>query len=234
MSSYINDIFTPYIKTDIHTIFELGSYNLTDAIHLYNYYKCPVYAFECDKDSLKYCKQTIQTMTHEQRANIHLIESAVCINDGPVTFKSIDIKKYVNKQCSSMLQLDFTNRNLDDPDYGRESNVQQESIVEGIRLDTFMSNNNIYTIDLLCMDLQGYEIMALMSLKNKLENVRYIITECQIRSTYVNGTDWKVLYNFLNDNGFDYVCSDKFLDNIPEDDGSKFCEFNSLFKNRNI
>jgi FkbM family methyltransferase len=233
MSSYINDVFTPFIQKDIRIIFELGSYTLSDAVHLYNYYKCPVYAFECDEGSLKLCKQTIQTMTNEQHNNIHLIESAVCINDGPVTFKSIDTTKYVNIQCSSMLQLDFSKRSKDDSDYGK-SNVQKDITVPGIRLDTFMINKNIYNIDLLCMDLQGYELMALMSLNDKIKNVKYIITECQMKSTYINGTDWNILYNFLKDKGFDYVRSDKYLDDIPEDDGSAFNEFNALFKNRNM
>ena len=68
---------------------------------------------------------------------------------------------------SSMLKIDFSLRNKDDPDYNRE-NPQKEIIVNGIRLDTFINENNINNIDLLCMDLQGYELNALKSLGNHL------------------------------------------------------------------
>jgi FkbM family methyltransferase len=61
---------------------------------------------------------------------------------------------------SSMLKIDFTKRNIDDADYNRE-NPQFEINVEGTRLDTFLENNNIQNIDLLCIDLEGYELNAL-------------------------------------------------------------------------
>ena len=44
--------------------------------------------------------------------------------------------------ASSMLKIDFSVRNKDDPDYNRE-NPQKEIIVDGIRLDTFIDENYI-------------------------------------------------------------------------------------------
>ena len=32
--------------------------------------------------------------------------------------------------------------------------------MKGIRLDTFITKNNIQNVDLLCIDLQGYELNA--------------------------------------------------------------------------
>ena len=50
-----------------------------------------------------------------------------------------------------------------------------------------MTNNNIENIDILCIDLQGYELNALKSIGDKLHNIKYIITRCSIESTYING-----------------------------------------------
>lgn len=228
MGSYLDSNFTSHIKKDtVHTIVELGSRDLHDAVQLYNTYTCPVYAFECNKDCLDVCHQTMNTMTAEQRTHIYLIESAVSVQDGPVSFYPCDLSTYNNMGASSMLKLDFTNRDPSDTDYGR-SNVQTTITVPGVRLDTFMVEKSLKCIDLLCMDLQGYELMALMSLGEQLKNVKYIITECQMKSTYKEGVDWLVLYEFLKTRGFKYVCSDKFRERMPANSG-KFCEFNALF-----
>jgi FkbM family methyltransferase len=56
--------------------------------------------------------------------------------------------------------------------------------IKGTRMDTFMREQNcISTVDLLCIDLQGYELNALKSFGQRLHDVKYIITECSIQST---------------------------------------------------
>jgi FkbM family methyltransferase len=231
MSTYLDSQFTQFIPSDsIHTIFELGSRDLHDAVKLYDYYKSPIYAFECSEDCLKVCRQTQATMTDEQRRNIYLIDSAVSITNGPVIFYPFDLSQYNNMGASSMLKIDFTKRETSDGDYGR-TNPQKEITVPGIRIDTFITNNNINTVDLVCMDLQGYELMALMSFGQKLNNVKYIITECQIKSTYNNGVDWNDLNAFLTYHGFTLVTTDMFGLDIPKNTGNKYVEFNALFKN---
>ena len=100
-----------------------------------------------------------------------------------------------------MLKIDFSSRNKDDPDYNIP-NPQKEIIVNGIRLDTFININKIKNIDLLCIDLQGYELNAIKSLGNNLYKVKYIITECSIVSTYTNGTTFNELNKYLNNYNF--------------------------------
>lgn len=231
MNSYIDKTFTQLIqKESVKTIFELGSRDLHDAVDLYRYYKCPVYAFECNEDCLKICHATQAAMTNQERENIHLIPSAVSIKDGPVKFYPFDLTKYNNMGASSMLKIDFKKRETIDPDYGRP-NPQKEITVPGVRMDTFMTNNNINNVDLLCMDLQGYEMMALISFGHKLENVKYIITECQIKSTYADGTDWENLNSYLVSCGFEFITSFEYGFDIPKNTNNKFVEFNVLFKN---
>ena len=235
MSTYLEDRFTSFIQRDaVKTIFELGSRDLEDAVKLYDYYKCPVYAFECNEDCLKVCRKTQESMTVAQKENVHLVDSAVCVKNGPVIFYPFDLAKYDNMGSSSMLKIDFSKRSPNDGDYKRE-NPQKEITVQGVRMDTFMTDKNINSVDLLCMDLQGYELNALLSFGQKLDNVRYIITECQINQTYTGGVEWKDLYSFLYVRGFEYIVSDRYGTSIPfEPESGAFTEFNALFKNTNL
>ena len=43
------------------------------------------------------------------------------------------------------------------------------------------------------MDLQEYELFALFSLGNHIKNVKYIISEATINSTYLGGTNFNQL-----------------------------------------
>ena len=47
--SYL-DFVNKINKNNVKTIFELGSRDLDDAIKLHNYFKCKIYAFECNPD----------------------------------------------------------------------------------------------------------------------------------------------------------------------------------------
>jgi hypothetical protein len=127
-----------------------------------------------------------------------------------------------------MLKIDFSKRDKNDPDYNRP-NPQKEIILPGIRLNTFINQNNIIDIDLLCIDLQGYELNALKSLGNNLDNVKYIITECSIKNTYIDGCSFKELYIYLKNYGFEYITSNKFGDNFPNMSLDGFSEFDALF-----
>jgi FkbM family methyltransferase len=230
MSYY--DFFSLIDSNKIKTIFELGSRDLIDAIKLLDYFKdIKVYAFECNPDCLIQCHNNIHKLDEIQKKRLILVDKAVSINDGKISFYPFDLDKYNNMGASSMLKIDFSVRNKDDPDYNRE-NPQKEIIVDGIRLDTFIDENYIENIDLLCIDLQGYELNAIKSLGNHLHKVKYIITECSIMSTYTNGATFNELNDYLTTYNFKYVSSNKFGDNFPDLTLTGFSEFDALFINQ--
>lgn len=213
---------------DIKTIFELGSRDLVDANALSNYFNtAKVYAFECNPDCLEECKKNLIKFNNK---NINLIEKAVSLLNGEVIFYPFDLNKYNNMGSSSMFKIDFSKRNKTDPDYNRE-NPQFEIKVDGIRLDTFIEENKISNIDLICIDLQGYELNSLKSLGTQLYNVKYIITECSINSTYIGGSTFKELNDYLETFNFKYVSSNKFGDSFPNLEITGFSEFDALFIN---
>ena len=215
----------------IKIIFELGSRDLVDAIKLLNYYDdSKIYSFECNPDCLVECKKNLSNLEEDIKKRIFLIDKAVSIINGDVLFYPFDLQKYDNMGASSMLKIDFSTRSQDDPDYNLPD-YQKEIIVDGIRLDTFINDNKINNIDLLCIDLQGYELNALKSLGNLLHNIKYIITECSIVSTYKYGATFKELNEYLTNFNFKYVSSNKFGENFPDMSLQYFSEFDALFIN---
>ena len=209
----------------------MGSRDLIDVIKLLNYFEdCKVYAFECNIDCLVECNKNLSNLEDYKKKRIFLIDKAVSIINGDVAFYPFDLQKYNNMGSSSMLKIDFSLRNKDDPDYNL-ANPQKEIKVNGIRLDTFIEENKIKNIDLLCIDLQGYELNAIKSLGNYLHSVKYIITECSIESTYTNGSTFKELNEYLSKYNFKYVLSNKFGEKYPDLSLKGFSEFDALFIN---
>ena len=89
-------------------------------------------------------------------------------------------------------------------------------------------------IDLMCIDLQGYELNALKSLGSKLNNVKYIITECSISTTYINGVEFKELSDYLALYNFKYIRSNKYGSKYPDVTKKYYAEFDSLFINESL
>ena len=218
-------------SNQIKTIFELGSCNLIDAIKLLNHFQSSkIYSFECNNDCLIECYKNLNNLEEEKKKRLVLIDKAVSINNGDVIFYPFDLKKYNNMGASSMLLIDFSLRDIKDHDYNKK-NPQTKIIVDGVRLDTFIDENHIDNIDLLCIDLQGYELNAIKSLGNHLHKIKYIITECSIVSTYINGATFKELNEYLTNYNFKYVSSNKFGENFPDLSLKYFSEFDALFIN---
>ena len=224
--SYLESIFLENInKSAVKTIFELGSRDLLDAHKLQDHYDCKVYAFECNPDCLAVCENVAETFSNN---NIVLVKKAVSSTNGPVLFYPFDLTQYNNMGASSLLKINFDNRDTKDPDYKRPS-PQTEIVVDGIRLDTFMEQTQIDNVDMLCIDLQGYELNAIQSMGTRLDHVKYIITECSIQSTYTGGTKFIELENYLKTVGFKYVCSNRFGYAYPDTEIHGFSEFDALF-----
>lgn len=212
-SVYLDDLFLENInKDEIKTVFELGSRDLVDSSKIVEYYGCDIYSFECNPDCIKECRKNLNNFSDETKSKIHLIEKAVSLKNENVTFYPFDLEKFNNMGASSMFKIDFGMRNQD-----------------GIRLDSFIQENKIDKIDMLCIDLQGYELNAIKSMEHYLNNVKYIITECSIENTYIGGATFIELYEYLKSYGFKYVCSNKYNYNFPELNKKGYSEFDALF-----
>lgn len=213
MSTYLNTIFTNKInKQDIHTIVECGSRDCLDAVALSAYYNAKVYAFECNPESIPICKKNIK-----DNDNVILIEKAVYKREGQITFFATDMEKSEDKNIGASSLL----LHKDQIKY-----IQKRILVDSIRLDTFMFNENINSIDLLCMDLQGSELFALQGLGSKIANVNYLIIEVNFKSYYHSDILYPIILGWLHKYNFKELSWDCSL---------KRCKTfgNMLFKNMN-
>lgn len=211
MSTYTNNIFTKHINEKIKVIFECGSRDCLDAIEMKNYYKPEIiYSFECNPDSIIVCKNNIKN--HD---NIILVDKAVGDKNAQIDFYKTDMEKSIDKNIGASSVL-----------YHRDNKnefFQEKIIVDSIRLDDFMFNNNIEYIDLLCLDLQGYEKNAILGLGDKVKNVKYIISEISYRSYYHGDVLFNDYNELLKELGFELV------------EQISYGNFgDALFKNKNI
>jgi FkbM family methyltransferase len=189
-SDYLYEGFTRLIdKRSIHTIIECGSRDGLDTIALEEFFNPDViYSFECNPESIPVCLGNIEG--HEK---ILFSNMAVTNIDGRVKFYPTDMRKSPDKNIGASSLFRHT-RGL----------VQKEIEVGAVRLDTFMQLQNINHIDLLCMDLQGAEPLAVEGLGERKKDVTYIITEVAGNLNY----DGEIPFSKFNEKliGMGFIC----------------------------
>jgi FkbM family methyltransferase len=192
MSTYLNEKFTKHIK-DVNTIIECGSRDCIDAISMFEFYKPnKIYSFECNPESISTCLRNIINYPE-----IELIQKAVSDKDGQIDFYATDMEKSIDKNIGASSAL-----------YHRDNKVdffQKKITVESITLDKFVENKKITNVDLLLLDLQGYEKHALTGFEKNIENVKYIISEISFQSYYNNDILFDEYRKYLDSVGFTIV-----------------------------
>ena len=189
--SYIPDKTKPYV------IFDIGSRDCQQSIEFYNNFpNAKIYAFECNPNTLDICKKNIENY----KDRITLVEGAVCDYDGEITFYPINQEKTIttwkdgNPGASSIFLSNGT--------YKAEHYIQDEIKTNCHRLDSVIQKYNIKNVDIIWMDLQGAELLALKGLGNFLKQVKYMHIEVSHGEMYSG----QVLFKELND----YIISNNF------------------------
>lgn len=182
---------------DIHTILDLGSRDAEQSIELSKIYpNAKVYAFECYPQSYELC-----ISNSKQFQNISIIQKAVHNFDGKCEFYPIDTTLSANTGASSLLVSSGKYNNI-------EALPQTKIIVDAIRLDSWAQENNVSQIDIIWMDLQGAELLALQGLGNLLDKVKAIYTEVEYNEIYSKQALFPELNNFLQKKGFKLLWHD--------------------------
>ncbi len=191
--------FLSYIKNknEEYIIFDIGSRDCVQSIEFYNHFpNAKIYAFECNPNTLEICKKNIENY----KDRITLIEGAVCDYDGNITFYPINQQKTEttwidgNPGASSIFKSNGK--------YTVEKYVQDEITTNCHRLDTVMNIYGISHVDIIWMDLQGAELLALKGLGNYLNNVKYIHTEVSHKEMYSGQVMYKELNDYILSTGF--------------------------------
>jgi FkbM family methyltransferase len=84
---------------------------------------------------------------------------------------------------------------------------EASGVIERIRLTTllaFCQEESIDRIDILKMDVQGYELPILMADEKMLDRVGAIYTEVSLQEKRMDMTPWGTIHDFLRSRGFFY------------------------------
>lgn len=196
-------------KEEIRLILEIGSSHCLDAVLLHEYYNCPVIAFEAAPQLIPRCKEAIK-----DHPSIQLINKAIWSKPGPLEFNYCTS----SPATSSVYSFDYPSlaeHNKTDIKTEQNNWPVEKTLVEAVRLDEWMAENNIERVDLICMDVQGAALEVLKSLGNKLQEVKYIITEVEYKPIYQDEKLFPEINAFMTKNGFTcfYQLDDKSLFN---------------------
>lgn len=81
-------------------------------------------------------------------------------------------------------------------------------IVNCINLDEYILKNSINRIDMMWLDMQGYEPNMIMSSPISLNMTKFIYTEVNLTETYEKNILYKDYRKFLEDSGFEIIFED--------------------------
>jgi FkbM family methyltransferase len=207
------ETISDYINFDtIKTIFDIGSRDGHQSVEFRNWFpESNITAFEANP----YQIQNLKNVTNGNNINLEL--SCVGNKNGTTCFNLSPI----NIGASSVLKIN---------DHRVSKEWKQHEIeVPLIRIDNYCERNNVSKIDLLWMDVQGFEIPVLEGFGKMLENVSAICTEVELVQMYDGATIKKDLDEYLLRYGFKelkvfHMCPpeamvyEKFEDNCPEVD----------------
>ncbi len=197
---------------EIHLILEIGSRDAIDAVRLGYYYKCPVYAFECNPEALKLCAHNAKNYPY-----VTLVPFA-CWNEK----KMIPFYPVVQSHGGSLpVNIGGSSLLVARKDGADAHHIQGQPImVQAVRVDEWMDENKIKDVDLICMDCQGATLQVLKGMGDRIKKIKYIITEVYLAPSFEGEALYPEIRMWLEQQGFELA---------REPGGGAFCDL--LFVN---
>ena len=188
-----------YLPTN-PVIIEAGAYDGTDCVLMAKRWsQSTVHSFE----PIPYLYANLANAT-KNHANIHTYQLAVGDSVGQATMY---VSEYPNNpgvpsQSSSLLAP---------KDHLIYSSVlfKQVITVPVTTFDAWAEQNNVDHVDLMWLDMQGYELNALMASPKILSTVRVILTEVEYVEAYANQYQFEEVKRWLEEQGFEMIAQNK-------------------------
>lgn len=184
---------------NVRTIVELGARDCRETLDLHRTYpNARIYTFECNPQTLPQCRAAVAG-----KAAITLVEKAATDKVGPVTFFAIDPDRTRsgasdgNPGASSLLQASGK--------FELETYVQKPLTVDATTLADFLRERRIPSVELLWMDIQGAELMALQGAGERLKDIALIHTEVEFLEIYTGQPLFPALRQWLESHGFAFL-----------------------------
>jgi len=213
MSNYWDKIFLQHIDNydRINYICEVGARYGDESIMLSNIFKnAKILSFECNPNTINICKTKLINYQ-----NIKFFDNGLGCIETEEPFFSYNNN---NDGASSFLKrIDF------------DKTQKENGCIKIKTLSSILINENIPYINLLCMDVQGYELNVLKGCASYLSKIEYIIMEepkqiinteylpVNIYSKYINAPSSNDIKNFMNINNFieiERIEENKIEDNV--------------------
>jgi len=201
---YIDTRFLKHINTDsIKTIFEIGARDLRDSIALSNRFpEATIYAYECNPATLDSCRANLRTFQPDR-----IIFNEIAVSDKVETLEFHNFLANKNPGASSF--------------YKRHDYDQTQKTLHRIRTTTLeieLNKYNLKGIDLLCMDVQGWEVNILKGINLKENRISHVILESPNADSEYNGAPSKQeVEDFMISNNYEIkeiIYENTFEDNI--------------------
>ncbi len=128
-------------------------------------------------------------------------------------------------QCTSFLELGEA---MADGIYGLDLSPTHSEMVTVQKLSGYVFEHRLTTIDLLKLDVQGFELEVLRGAETVLPQIRWIYAEAQFQEMYAGGPLFHEIAGFLHARGFDLVRMTSFR----FDDRGDLLECDMIFRNR--
>ena len=158
MSNYWDSRFLRHLDV-INTIMEVGARYGDESIKLSQLFSnASIYSFECNPLTKEISRKKLENIK-----NVSFFDYGLGDKNESLPFYS-----YIrgNDGCSSFLKrIDF------------KQTQKQTGIITLKKLKDFVDENNIENIDLLCMDVQGYELNILKGAEEYIKKIKFIIME---------------------------------------------------------
>lgn len=148
-----------------------------------------VFAFEARPQSAESIRRVVSG-----RSSIQVVEGAVHEFDGEADFHAVD---EINPGASSL----FVGSGVQAIHPIRQTSIK----VSALRLDTWAKQNGIDRFDLVWMDLQGAELLALRGMGELLATVRALQLEITYRELYHGQVMWPEVRQYLEAHGLRLV-----------------------------
>ena len=194
LNKIVKKFFTPH---EVGVIFEIGSRDGVETLAFNQFYpNAIIHTFECNPYTVPLWIKNIENIK-----NIVRVEMAVSDKDGEQYFFPIDPdkakneKKDYNPGASSLFKSSGKS-------YELEKDSQKEVVVQTIKLSTYFKKNSIDRVDIMWMDIQGAELMALVGLGSDISKLSILNTEVEFVEIYQNQPLFGQIKKFMNANGF--------------------------------
>jgi FkbM family methyltransferase len=197
MTNYWDQRFLNEIKEEIQIIFEVGARYGDESIQLSSIFpKAKIYSFECNPKTVKTSKLKLNN-----KENIEFIHCGLGNKNEKLPFYSY-IENNTDGASSFFRRIDADRTQI------------FSGYIDVTTLSTFMKAKDIQKIDLLCMDVQGFELNILKGAEEFIGNIKYIIMEEpkpiintlylpeNVHSKYINAPTSREIHEYMVNNNF--------------------------------